>query len=262
VEASVTYIDLDEQTVGSEHICCAISDKKCAAGYEGKRRWLAREFGEGYVFRRLDERAKVFIEYGPAENAWMPVTAPGYLALGCFWVSGRYKGQGHGKALLESVADDAGRQGKAGLVAVVGTRKFHFMSDGKWLLGQGFEVRETLTSGFSLISLELGEQDGSVSSGAPAFNDSVRSGRCPEERGCVAYYSDRCPYAEYYVTQVLPETCGGRDLRLTTIKLESREQAQAAPTPATVFSLFLDGRFVTTDLSVCLDGRFDRIAGH
>jgi GNAT superfamily N-acetyltransferase len=256
VEDSVTYIDLTEQTVGSEHICCAISDKKCAAGYEGKRRWLAREFGEGYVFRRLDERAKVFIEYGPAESAWLPVAAPGYLALGCFWVSGRYKGHGHGKALLQSVVDDARRQGKSGLVTVVGTRKYHFMSDGKWLLGHGLEVRETLPSGFSLISLELGERDG-----APAFNDSVRSGRCREERGCVAYYSDRCPYAEYYVTQVLPETCAGRDLVLTTVKLESLEQAQAAPTPATVFSLFLDGRFVTTDLSVCLDSRFDRITG-
>lgn len=252
----MTYIDLTAETVAREHICCAISDKKCAAGYEGKRRWLAREFGEGWVFRRLDERAKVFIEYGPAESAWMPVTAPGYLVLGCFWVSGRYKGHGHGKALLQSVVDDAGRQGKAGLVTVVGTSKFHFMSDGKWLLGQGFEVRETIPTGFSLISLELGERDG-----AAAFSDSVRSGRCPEEQGCVAYYSDRCPYAEYYVTQVLPETCAGRDLKLTTIKLGLREQAQSAPSPATVFSLFLDGRFVTTDLSVCLDGRFDRITG-
>jgi hypothetical protein len=39
------------------------------------------------------------------------------------------------------------------------------------------------------------------------------------------------------------------------------DQAQAAPTPATIFSLFRDGRFVTTDISVCMDGRFDRIAG-
>jgi GNAT superfamily N-acetyltransferase len=44
----------------------------------------------------------------------MPVTAPGYLALGCFWVSGRYKGHGHGKALLQSVVDDrqAGGSGR------------------------------------------------------------------------------------------------------------------------------------------------------
>jgi hypothetical protein len=39
------------------------------------------------------------------------------------------------------------------------------------------------------------------------------------------------------------------------------EQAQAAPTPATIFSLFLDGKFVTTDISVCMDSRFDKIVG-
>jgi len=37
------------------------------------------------------------------------------------------------------------------------------------------------------------------------------------------------------------------------------EQAQSAPTPATIFSLFLDGQFVTTDISVCMDKRFDKI---
>ena len=38
-------------------------------------------------------------------------------------------------------------------------------------------------------------------------------------------------------------------------------QSQAAPTPATIFKLFRDGRFVTTDISACMDGRFDKIAG-
>ena len=30
----------------------------------------------GYVFRRIDARAKVFIEYGSAEKAWISITAP------------------------------------------------------------------------------------------------------------------------------------------------------------------------------------------
>lgn len=43
-----------------------------------------KEFANGYVFRRLDARAKVFIEYVPAEYAWLPVTAPNYLMINCF----------------------------------------------------------------------------------------------------------------------------------------------------------------------------------
>ena len=60
------FIDLNAENIGSEHICCAISDKKCADSYQAKKEWLKQEFAHGYVFRRLDERAKVFIEYGPA----------------------------------------------------------------------------------------------------------------------------------------------------------------------------------------------------
>lgn len=44
------------------------SDKKCKDSYELKKEWLKKEFDNGYVFRRIDERAKVFIEYGPAEK--------------------------------------------------------------------------------------------------------------------------------------------------------------------------------------------------
>jgi GNAT superfamily N-acetyltransferase len=252
----MTYLTLPRSNLGSEHICCAFSDKKCADGYALKKRWLAEAFDHGYVFRRLDERAKVFIEYGPAESAWAPVSAPGRLMIGCFWVSGRYKGQGHGKALLQEAIADARRQGKAGLVTVVGTKKFHFMSDTRWLLGQGFTVVDSISSGFSLLAMDVAD-----SGTPPSFSDSVRSGECQEKNGLVAYYSDRCPYGEFHVRESLAETAAKRDLPLTVVKLETMEQAQAAPTPATIFSLFRDGRFVTTDIGVCLDGRFDKIAG-
>ena len=112
------YITLTKENIANEHICCAFSDKKCKDSYELKKEWLKKEFDNGYVFRRIDERAKVFIEYGPAEKAWVPVNAPNYLMINCFWVSGKYKGCGHGKALLQSAIDDAKLQGKDGLVTV------------------------------------------------------------------------------------------------------------------------------------------------
>lgn len=63
------FIALDYNNIAQEHICCAISDKKCSDSYQAKKDWLKQEFSNGYVFRRIDARAKVFIEYGPAENA-------------------------------------------------------------------------------------------------------------------------------------------------------------------------------------------------
>lgn len=249
-------IQLNSNNISEEHICCAISDKKCADSYQAKKDWLTKEFDNGYVFRRIDERAKVFIEYGPAEKAWIPITAPNYLNINCFWVSGKYKKNGYGKALLKTAIDDARSQGKHGLVTVVGTRKYHFMSDTKWLLRQGFVEVEKISSGFSLLVLKFNEKTES-----PGFNDSVKSGECPEKKGIVAYYSNRCPFAEFHVKESLVEAAKNRKLPLKIIKLNSMEEAQNAPSPATIFSLFLDGKFMTTDISVCMDSRYDKVIG-
>ncbi len=252
----MAYITLTKKNINHEHICCAFSDKKCSDSYELKKQWLAKEFNNGYVFQRLDERAKVFIEYGPAEKAWVPVTAPNYLMIGCFWVSGKYKKQGHGKALLNEVIKDAKTQNKDGLVTIVGTKKFHFMSDTKWLLRHGFESCEDIASGFSLLRMKFNK-----SASVPVFNNSVKSGECAIKQGLVAYYTNRCPYSEYHVKESLASTVKKRNLPLTIIKLKTMKEAQAAPTPATIFSLFLDGKFVTTDISACMDSRFDKIVG-
>jgi hypothetical protein len=69
-------ITLEKSNIDIEHICCAISDKKCRTSYELKKEWLKKEFDNGYVFRRIDARAKVFIEYVPAEKGWIPIDAP------------------------------------------------------------------------------------------------------------------------------------------------------------------------------------------
>lgn len=247
------FITLTKENIGKEHICCAFSDKKCKEGYELKKEWMEKELDNGYVFRRLDERAKVFIEYGPAEKARVPVKAPNYLMINCFWVSGQYKGKGYAKALLQSAIDDAKQQGKDGLVTVVGTTKFHFMSDAKWLLRQGFETVEKLSYGFSLLALKINPQ--AVN---PAFNECVSSGECENKEGITVYYSNRCPFTEYYVNTELIQTAGNRNLPLKIIKITTMEEAQSSPTPATIFSLFYNGKFITTDISACMDNRFDK----
>lgn len=250
------FITLNKSNIKDEHICCAIADKKCQDSYELKKDWLRREFDNGYVFRRLGVRAKVFIEYGPAEKAWLPIVAPNYLNINCFWVSGQFKKKGYGKALLKTAIEDAQSQGKDGLITVVGTKKFLFMSDTKWLLKQGFEICENTSSGFSLLVKKINPKAPN-----PKFKTVLKSGECTEKNGLVVYYSNRCPFAEYHVTHSLVEAANNRSIPFKIIKLETLEQAQEAPSPATIFSLFYNGKFITTDLSVCMDSRFDKVVG-
>lgn len=247
-------IKIDRSNIDKEHICCAFSDKKCIESYNLKKDWLKKEFDNGYVFRRIDARAKVFIEYGPAEVGWAPVHAPSYLLVNCFWISGQYKGQGYAKALLNHALNDASSQNKDGLVTVVGTSKFHFMSDTKWLLKHGFETVEKTPAGFSLLALKI-----KPDAKNPSFKPIAQNGTCQENNGLVAYYSNRCAFSEYHVRVSLSETAAKRGLPLKIIKLESMEQAQQSPSPATIFSLFYNGKFVTTNLSVCLDNHFDKL---
>lgn len=202
-----TLIELNTKNISDEHICCAISDKKCSESYQAKKDWLTKEFNNGYVFRRINARAKVFIEYGPAENAWIPITAPNYININCFWVSGKYKKNGYGKELLKTAIEDAKEQEKDGLVTVVGTKKFHFMSDTIWFLRQGFEEVERISSGFSLLAKKLDQKAKN-----PIFNTSVKSGECLEKSGIVVYYSNRCPFAEFHARTSLIETAGKKKI--------------------------------------------------
>lgn len=247
-------IKLDTSNIDQEHICCAFSDKKCTDGYQLKKSWLTNEFDKGYVFKRIDARAKVFIEYGLGETCWLPISAPNYLVINCFWVSGQYKGQGYAKKLLQLTLEDAKAQGKFGLATVVGTTKFHFMSDTKWLLKQGFQICESLPNGFSLLVKKI-----DIKANNPSFNKSVKELDLPTNEGILVYYSNRCPFTEYHINTSLVESVKKRNIPTKVIKFETMEQAQASPTPATIFSLFYNGKFITTDLSVCMHSRFDKI---
>ncbi len=50
-------------------------------------------FEDGLVFMKSVECGKCFIEYIPAEHAWVPIIA-NYMYIDCFWVSGSFKGHG------------------------------------------------------------------------------------------------------------------------------------------------------------------------
>lgn len=109
------YIRITKENIDKEHICCAMSGKQSFA----KKEWLKQRFEEGLVFYRSAERGKCFIEYIPAENAWVPIEAAGWLYINCLWVSGSLKGHGYSSELLEECLRDAKAQGKTAFVFCV-----------------------------------------------------------------------------------------------------------------------------------------------
>ena len=100
------YIKVTKENIEDEHICCAISNNKDVQ-VASKKAWLADRFDEGLVFLKSVERGKCFIEYIPAEYAWNPIDAPGYMYIDCLWVSGSFKGHGYSSDLLSECIKDS-----------------------------------------------------------------------------------------------------------------------------------------------------------
>ncbi|MDR0271773.1 MAG: GNAT family N-acetyltransferase, partial [Clostridiales bacterium] len=115
-------LNITPENLCAEHLCCAIGDKKHAAGVEEKKAWLSQRLSEGHVFRKLDAKGKVFIEYAPLETAWVPVIGENYFYIYCLWVSGSFKGMGYGKNLLDYCIIDARDKNKSG-VCVISSKK-------------------------------------------------------------------------------------------------------------------------------------------
>lgn len=88
------FINITSKNLAKEHLCCIIRSKKPHPGVEAKRGWLAERLKEGHVFRKLNVKGCVFIEYAPLETAWVPIVGDNFCYIYCLWVSGGPKGHG------------------------------------------------------------------------------------------------------------------------------------------------------------------------
>ena len=49
------------------------------------------------------------------------------------------------------------------------------------------------------------------------------------------------------------------EIDLKILKLNNLEEARKCPSPATIFSAFYEGKFLTNDMSICLEKNFKKI---
>jgi ribosomal protein S18 acetylase RimI-like enzyme len=234
-------LSVDIGNIDKEHICCAISDKKGETCVSSKKEWMKERFKEGLVFKRLDARGKVFIEYIPAENAWCPIEAEGYIFINCLWVSGQFKGQGYANKLLDECASDAKAQNKKGLVILSSAKKMPFLSDPKYLKYKGFKICDTAEPYYELLYLPFQENDLK-----PKFKNCCKDASI-KEKGMVLYYTNQCPHTDKYAP-LIAEIARTKGQSITLNKIETKAQAQNAPAPFTTYSFFYNGKFVTNEI--------------
>ena len=233
------YIRVTKENLEKEHICCAISNNKDVQ-VSSKKAWLADRFDEGLVFLKSTERGKCFIEYIPAENAWNPILADGYMYIDCLWVSGSFKGHGYSNDLLGACIEDSRAKGKKGLCILAAAKKKPFLADPKFLKYKGFSVCDEADNGIQLWYLPF-----SPDAEAPKFKECARHPQV-SEKGYILYYTNQCPFNGKYVP-IVEQTAKEHGIPFKAIRLESRKEAQSAPTPITTYALFFDGKYLTNE---------------
>lgn len=249
----MSIITVDKNNIDDEHICCAISDKKGENCVGSKKEWLKERFKDGLVFKKLNERGKVFIEYMPAEKAFAPIIADNYMYINCFWVSGKFKGQGYGNILLNECIMDSKNKGKDGLVVLSSNKKKPFLSDPKYLKYKGFKVCDTAEPYFELLYYPF-NKDNNI----PKFKNCTKEGKI-DNNEVVLYYTNQCPHTDKYVP-IIEKVAKDNNINFCSIKLESVEEAQNSPTPFTTYSLFVNGEFVTNE--ILTEKKFLKIMGY
>ena len=234
------YIRVTTENLEKEHICCAISNNRDIQ-VSSKKAWLSERFDEGLVFLKSTERGKCFIEYLPAEYAWVPIEADGYLFIDCLWVSGSLKGKGYSTDLLDRCIEDGKQKGKKCLCVLSSAKKRPFLSDPKFLTYKGFLVSDEADNGIQLwyLPFEKGEEK-------PKFRECAKHPHT-EEGGYVLYYTNQCPFTAKYVP-IIEKIAREENVAFHAVHIESREMAQKAPTPVTTYALFRDGEYLTNEI--------------
>lgn len=233
------FINITLENLADEHLSCIIRTKKLHAGVEAKRQWLSDRLKEGHVFRKLNAKGTVFIEYAPLETAWVPIVGDNYYYIYCLWVLGEYKGKGYGKALMEYCLKDAKINGKSGICMLGANKQKAWLSDQTFAKKFGFETVDSTENGYELLALSF---DGML----PHFTKNAKK-LVIDNQELTIYYSMQCPYIPQYIERI-KKYCEINHVSVSFIQIDTLQKAKDLPCVFNNWSVFYKGKFETVNL--------------
>ena len=87
--------------------------------------------------------------------------------------------------------------------------------------------------------------------------ETAKSGTCQNKEGITAYYSNTCPFTDYYTNQVLRAYAEKKNIALTINHISSREEGLKMPIPWIINSVFYKGELLSLEMKV--DKYLDKI---
>ncbi|MCI9434553.1 MAG: GNAT family N-acetyltransferase [Bacilli bacterium] len=233
------YINITLDNIDNEHLCCAIGDPKHQLGVDNKKEWIKSKLKDGHIFRKLNARGKIFIEYEPLETAWVPISGKNYEYIYCLWVAGSFKGKGIANELLTYVINDAKKLGMSGICTLTSKKKKPFLGEKKFYEHYGFKVVDEIAD-YQLLALSFDDNE------TPKFNDSARTMKI-NNKDFTIYYSPECPYVVHEINE-LTEYAKVNNVKINFIKIDTLEKAKNVPCVFNNWANFYKGEFISNTI--------------
>lgn len=233
------FINITPENLENEHLCCIIRSRVKHPGVEAKRQWLADRLKQGHVFRKLNVRGTVFIEYAPLDAAWVPIVGDNYIYIYCLWVTGEFAHHGYARQLMEYCIADARARGKSGICMLGAHKQKAWLSNQSFAKKFGFEVVDTTDYGYQLLALSF---DGTK----PQFTQIAKKGICKNTELTI-YYDIQCPFVLERI-QAIKNYCTTNGIPLNLYQIDSLSAAKDLPCVFNNWAVFYQGRFITVNI--------------
>lgn len=235
----IIIIDTNAENI-TKYAMCGYKNPK-NAGYISKAEWLKNQFQYGLKYKVLYSEARGTlgsIEYMPAEHAWRPVEADGYMFIHCIMIMPKdHKGKGYGSMMIDECIKDTQMLGMKG-VAVV-TRDGTWMSGKEIYLQKGFSVADKAKPDFELLFRKFKPENVT-----PFFSGTINKISDEYKDGLFIFTSAQCPYTEKAVSEISETASMEYNIKANIIEmLESKDTAKC-PSAFGTFSITFNGRVI------------------
>lgn len=136
--------------------------------------------------------------------------------------------------------EDSKKKGMDGICILSTKKKTSYLADPKFLAYKGFKVCDEANNGIQLWYLSFKDLV------SPKYKSCAKDCHI-DELGFVLYYTNQFPFNAKYVP-VIENVSKDLNIAFKAIHLDTKEKAQNATTPITIYALFYNGEYVTNDV--------------
>ncbi|MEA2095670.1 MAG: YoaP domain-containing protein [Candidatus Cloacimonadota bacterium] len=232
---NLKLVDVTPENIMEQGLFCIKNIK--SPEFALKKNWFLQSYKEGLRIKILynnDEKQIGYIEYVPANFAWRPIDATGFMFIQCMFIYAKNdKDKGYGSFLVKACEEDAKKQNMKGVCTMT--------SDGTFIANKQLFIKNEYSQVDKLERYELMMKRFNPDSKDPQLIDWTKNRE--KFQGWHLLYADQCPWHHKSVealTEIAKES--GIDLKIK--KLTTWQEAKNAPSGFGVFSLLHNGKLL------------------